>query len=159
MTAHGTDLDACRAGSGAEGGVSEDSTAASQHKRVLQQAYMQRAVLHKDDAAKSEADAAAAAAYGNRLARIMTSEVRGVLLGVCVCVRARGRSCVDSSVHLPCVELNGSVVFASVVIALRSTRMPPCAMTPYRGCLEKQAVLLLHHRRSDRSVVTSAGLL
>ena len=48
------------------------------HKRVLQQAFMQRAVLHKDDPVKSEEDAAAAAAYGHRLARMMTAEV-GVL--------------------------------------------------------------------------------
>jgi hypothetical protein len=47
-------------------------------KKVLQQAYMQRSILHNEAGNKElcDADALSAAAYGSSLARIMTSEVR-----------------------------------------------------------------------------------
>ena len=66
---------------------------------MLQQAYMQRAVLHKDDPAKAEADANAAAAYGNRLARMMTADVRMSARTACLLLFVAGVVSGGASLH------------------------------------------------------------
>jgi hypothetical protein len=67
------------------------------HRVVLQQAFMQRSVLLKDDADLSLRDVQKAAAYGNRLARC-AARAAGRGLGVCL-MRA---SCVLHNDLCPC---------------------------------------------------------
>lgn len=70
-------ITACEALLASGDGVDEGTQASC--KRTLQQAYLQRSILFAEKAgcqSNADADLAASAAYGNRLARMMTMEVR-----------------------------------------------------------------------------------